>query len=349
MSLLNTLLQKCVKRKEIMDWKISDQISIVEQKVEEELWEREEFKRMMYKKYCATCTCKHDCKLIAYRHWTTKNVIVNDFGNDNVEIIYFEDPLYCIDENVNNEPPGRNYVNIDGILFPKDENLPNYKFLESMSNSARQSVDKYWGYAKSNRWDYFFTLTSSKAEVNDRYDDDEFKEIWALCRKKLQRFDANVKILLVLERHKKYDEYGRRALHAHGFIATEKQWTMTLALDPKSGKQMYSASGAPLFNFPFWDKGMATCAILPKDENELESQARVVGYLSKYMAKDNLDSVGYGKKRFYHTNNLEFKTKSVLSMDEMTLQENLGDDYYLYKEQSGKKYYRKKMGENSDL
>ncbi len=338
MGLLNDLLSKCIKRDEIKAW-IPRNLDILQKRVEEKYWDEDEFKRTLYQNYCANCTCKYSCKLIRYRTWNKKNTVINEFGNGTVEIIRFDKPLNCIEENVNEDGPERNYIEIDGMLFPKDENLPNYKFLENMNNSARQSVDKYWGYAKSNRWDYFITLTSSPDFVADRYDDDEFKNMWTLCRKKLQRFDQDVKILVVPERHKKFDEYGRQALHMHGFIATDKQWTMKLMLDPKTGEQMYSKSGAPLFEFPFWNKGLATCAILPRDENEVESQLRVVSYLSKYMGKEHLGQVGYGKKRFYHTINLDFKDKQVVNIPEVDFKD-LVKDFEVYKEQGGRTYYR---------
>lgn len=68
----------------------------------------------------------------------------------------------------------RNYFEINGCLFPKDENLSNAKFLENMDNSARQSRDAFWGYALSNSWDYFITLTTNRMKV-DRYDDEQVK------------------------------------------------------------------------------------------------------------------------------------------------------------------------------
>ncbi len=59
------------------------------------------------------------------------------------------------------------------------------------------------------------------------------------------------------------------------------------------------------------------------------------------MSKSDLTEVGYGKKRFYHTRNLAFKKKSILYSDDEAFYESLGGDFYLYKEQSGKKYYRR--------
>ncbi len=345
-ALLNSLLHNCVKREEMTPSWLPDKganyhdIAIAEKKLASN-----ENRRYIYQNYCATCTCRTNCKIIGYRHWKKINTIINRFPTGEVEIIRFDEPLKCIDENVNQENVGgRNYIEIDGILFPKDENASNAKFLENMSNSARQSVDKYWGFAKSNEWDYFITLTCDPKKV-DRFDDDKVKELWTYCRKKIQRFDCNAKILLVWERHKKENEYGQKALHAHGFVSMQRAFMLRQMKD-RNGKWMYSNTGAALFEFPFWDYGLATCAIIPKgkDENGNDiTQGAVVSYLSKYMSKSEISEVGYGKKRFHHTTNLAFKEKGMYCMDSDTFEESIGDDFEIYKkDDKGRTYYRSK-------
>ena len=234
-------------------------------------------------------------------------------------MIYFPEGLTCIDEAVNVDiDHGRNYVEIDGLLFPKEENMANVAFLENTANSLRQSTDAFWGYALSNKWDYFITLTTDKRKV-DRFDDEEVKALWRACRQRLQRFDPNVKILLLPERHKNC------ALHFHGLVAVEKQFTLRLHMI--EGNQQYSATGAPLFEFPFWDFGIASCAIISSSEYVFRgerlaeaidesgnvrttSQRRVVAYLSKYMGKE-FGQLGYNKKHFYRTRNVVGKNKTV--------------------------------------
>lgn len=111
-----------------------------------------------------------------------------------------------------------------------------------MGNSARQSIDTFWGYALSNKWDYFITLTCDPKKVN-RYNYNDVESIWRVCRQRMQRFDKDVRILLIPEQHKD------GAWHYHGLVAMEKQFTLRLHMI--DGKQQYSATGAPLFEFPF--------------------------------------------------------------------------------------------------
>lgn len=306
----------------------------------------DDFNRCIYIRFCEQCIHKFECKLISYTHRSKKNIIINHF-KDEVEIIYYKQALTCIDELVNVEiDHRRNYIEINGCLFPKDENLSNAKFLENMDNSARQSRDAFWGYALSNNWDYFITLTTNK-EVVDRYDDEQVKRLWRICRQKIQRYDSNAKILLVPERHKD------GALHFHGLVGMERQWTLTPFKLLENGKlvEKKSDTGAPLFEFPFWNFGFASCAIIYTDNDLIfqgeklagefdengnqrtTSQRRVVAYLDKYIGKQ-LGNIGYGQRSFYRTRNVVGKEKEVLFWDDKTVFDNcyMNGDMYLYKD-----------------
>lgn len=315
----------------------------------------DEQQRRIYHSVCMGCVKRADCKLIQYVHRTSKNVVVNDFGNGEREVIFFPETLTCIDESVNLDADHtRNYIEIDGLLFPKEENMANAVFLENTANSLRQSTDAFWGYALSNKWDYFITLTTDKRKVN-RFDDEEVKALWRACRQRLQRFDPNVKILLLPERHK------NGALHFHGLVAMEKQFT--LRLHTIDGKQQYSATGAPLFEFPFWDFGIASCAIISSaeyvfkgeqlaeatDENgnvRTTSQRRVVAYLSKYMGKE-FGQLGYSKKHFYRTRNVVAKQKTVANISAQELLEQFGAQ--IEKLREGEEPYEVTMSEDSEF
>lgn len=278
-----------------------------------DLYDNADFLKAIHDNICKDCLFRDDCKLLSYRHFVQKNVIINDFNGLDREVVVFKKPLICIDDVQNVDCGGKsNYVDIDGTLVPRDENIRYAKWIDNMSRSADQSLDRFYGYALSNEWDYFITLTTDKMKV-DRYDDDAVKALWRECRRTLQRFDENVRILIVPERHKD------GALHFHGLVGTERTWTMKLAVNPRTGNQMYSSSGTPLFEFPFWNYGMATCAIIDfgKEGEDLDlspaaHRRRVTNYLMKYVTKNF--GIEYRKRRFYHTLNLCNKTKEVLNL-----------------------------------
>ena len=170
-----------------------------------------------------------------------------------------------------------------------------------------------------------------------------------------------------------------RSFYFHGLVATQKPFTLRLHMI--HGKQIYSATGAPLFEFPFWDFGISSCAIIstqeyifkgeqlgmPKDKegNVLTtSQRRVVAYLSKYLGKE-FGQLGYNKKHFYRTRNVVGKQKHVENFDaddylneygirlerlqeeesEDTYRVDVADDsdVYMYKQDKGRIYFRTKI------
>ena len=323
------------------------------------LWRKEWYRERVYKDVCMHCVKRADCKLVSYTRRGYKNVIINDFGVER-EVIYCKQRLYCIEEMVNVDVDhSRTYIDVGDCLFPKDENMANEKFLENMANSARQSKDAFWGYALSNKWDYFITLTTDPDKV-DRFDDAAVNRLWRICRQRIQRYDKNAKILMVRERNKRENEEGKRALHFHGFVAM-RPFTLSYAIDPHTKKQMYSATGAPLFTFPFWDFGLATTAIIysgdgkafkgeelpperdDKGNTQTTSQRRIVAYLSKYMGKEYGD-VGYGEKRFFRTSNVVGKTKTVANYNRLQLEQLENDPtMYKYKEDDKRIIYRTRI------
>ncbi|MDE5601641.1 MAG: hypothetical protein K2J16_04000 [Clostridia bacterium] len=323
-------------------------------KLYESQWNSDEYKRTVYHAVCDKCVLKPTCKLIQFRHYSKKNIVVNYFA-DEVEIVFFKRPLNCIEEVANIDvDSSRNYVDINGVLFPKDENISNAKFLDNMANSARQSIDAFWGYALSNKWNYFITLTTDKLKV-DRYDDDEVKRLWRICRQRIQRYDKNAKLLIIPERHTRTNKLGEKALHFHGLVAMRDFELRPFKLN---GVWQTSKTGAPLYNFPFWDFGQANCAIIYPDDfiiiNEdipsetdnnrkyTTNQRRVVAYLNKYMSKE-FGSVGYGQKHFYRTHNVVAKEKEVFNWTAEEVAFNCSEEhFFVYKEDDERVYFRQK-------
>lgn len=370
--LLSKLEKDCWRFKEIQEYLLP--LGVVKggqaynldkiRKVHSSKFTKDSFNRYLYINFCEQCIHKFDCKIISYTHRSKKNIIINRYL-DEVEIIHFKQPLTCIDEFVNVDiDHSRNYFDLlgDGCLYPKDENLSNAKFLENMDNSARQSRDAFWGYALSNHWDYFITLTTDKLKVN-RYDDQAVKHLWRLCRQRIQRFDNNAKILLVPERHEDF------ALHFHGLVAMENQWVLKPFKVMEKGVPVEKKSklGAPLFEFPFWDFGFANCAIIYSDNDMMfkgeqlakkvdengnvrtTSQRRVVAYLDKYIGKQ-LGNIGYGQRSFYRTQNVLAKEKSVeFWNDEQVFEKcDMNTKLYRYKDNEKIVIYRTRFAGYDD-
>ena len=187
----------------------------------------------------------------------------------------------------------------DGTYTPIKDSFTYQKLYRSMNNSRKRSLQKFYNYCMSNEWQYFLTLTFSSEHVN-RYNDAEVIEKWSEFQRWLKRKNPEAKIIVVPEYHKKENAEGKKALHFHGFLADCPNIRLTPAKNDK-GEYLYSyVDKSPILQLLDWEYGFSTVAVIRKDNNYL----RCSNYMTKYMGKST-DRVGYGKKTFYHTRNLD--------------------------------------------
>lgn len=244
----------------------------------------------------------------SFKFNSERSAVYNDFGNNQKEVIVYKKPFpYLVDyENIDFEVK-KNFFPYDcpeqgRVLIPLYDDVRISDLYNSLEDSSSRARDNYFGYAFANEWKYFFTFTFDPKKVNDRTDDDEIMHYWQVFRRKLQRFDNDVKILCIRERHSKDG-----ALHFHGLIDMKYDLLLKPHYD-KNGVWQISKSGAPLFECDVWQYGLHTIAVLPAG---IENQIRAINYLIMYTTEAN--DIGFGKKRFFRTKNLNFKNKAVLS------------------------------------
>ena len=246
------------------------------------------------------------------------NVIINKFRTY-TEIVYYKEPFqYTIGketkqynedgERVLKENP-RFFIEEGGLLIPQRHFL--IKDLQrSIQNSKNRALDNFHGYAQSNKWRYFITLSFSPEYV-DRNDDEAIKALWKVFRQQLQRINKKVKCLVAPERHEPNEGYPKGALHFHGFLGDiDISKHLSVAIDPKTFKPLYSKCGERLYNMSCFKYGWNTCAVLPEEYNE----EKVANYVANYITKQG--GIGRFKKIYYRTGNLDFKNKIISSFSE---------------------------------
>lgn len=148
--------------------------------------------------------------------------------------------------------------------------------------SMSRTVNRVYHLARSNVWDWFFTLTFDPVKVNS-FDYDA-------CTKKLKgwldgirRVSPDLRYLIVPEKH----ESGR--FHFHGLFAGCENISFE-----ESGH--YTQSGETIYNIGEYQLGFSTAT-------RVKDNSKVVKYISKYITKD-LCAVSYGKKRYWASRNL---------------------------------------------
>ena len=248
-------------------------------------------------------------KNIAPKQIKKVNTIINRF-KDFTEVILYKkhfDVMYGSDDyELVDTTTGeilikrqRNFIEQNGVLIPQHDGATLEALEKSLTNSHRRSKDMFLGFAYSNSWDYWCTYTVSVKE--HAHTDEDTKYYWKLFREKLQYYFPNIEILAVPERHKR-----NKNIHFHALIGgVNIDRKLIGAIHPRTGEPLLD-KGRRVYNLPLWDKGFTRIIKLPKDHT---NQAMVTNYIAKYMTK--FGEVGYNKKQYYRTQNLDFKHKHL--------------------------------------
>lgn len=190
------------------------------------------------------------------------------------------------------EDKGTHY---ESIFAPLREEATIEKVRRSAEVSSKRAIDNFFGYARSNKWQYFVTITVDPKRYGKK--DEERIYLWKKFLQKLRYLNSNVKVIAVTERHVK------GTLHFHMLIGdVDITNLMTEAINPRTGELLKTTFGQQIYNLKLWNAGFSTVVEIKQDKL---SQSKVVSYLSKYMTKDN--GVEYNYKRYFRTRNLSFK------------------------------------------
>ena len=247
----------------------------------------------------------------------TYNTIINDYP-DFREVIFYKDSFkvfrgsdLSIDINTGEVfkkeiDRTRKFKQINGVLVPTTSSATIDKLSNTIKQSRKRALDNLFGFALSNDWQYFLTLTFSP-EFVDRDNEEDIKYTYSKFRQTLQYYNADVKILAIPERHPTSGQ-----LHFHCLIGNIcLNDFLTKAINPHTNKPIKS-NGRQVYNLNLFKFGFSTLVKIGTGE---DNRIKVVNYLSKYIVKD-FGNIGYNKKTYFHTTNLNFKNKQFFMLDE---------------------------------
>lgn len=270
------------------------------------------------------------------------DVVINKF-KDFTTIIQYKKPFFINTGNSNKLIDRRRkfYYDENNELQIARADVSFNDLINHESRSRRRALDNFFGYALSNTWDYFITITFDPKKV-DRANRLSVNYAWELLRKKLQYRNPDVKIEVVTEEHstdgclhfhglignmnlKKYLTpaiNNQKYLNTYNYSTHKKEYKYdcdgNLIPNKYYGQLLKTDFGDQIYNFSkdIFDLGFTTIVQL-HDEKVVGDNNKVVMYLQKYMNKD-YNSVGYNKKSYYRTHNLIFKDKYVLKSKEIS-------------------------------
>lgn len=242
------------------------------------------------------------------KYYTNANTIINNHANGILEVIKYKRTFKVLSEQVGTDDIDRERLLKleDGVLVKARDEIEISQIQRSIRNSNKRALDTFHGYAMSNIWDYFLTLTFSP-DVVDRNDDIAVKALWGKFQDNCKKKHPNVNIICVPERHKPCAKYPNGALHFHALVAGVK-----FNLLPQYGKNneaLFFQNGTQKYGLVDWEYGFSQVAVIPKDDNYL----KLSFYLAKYITKDG--NIGYNQKRYYRTRNLAFKEKGIFNLN----------------------------------
>lgn len=196
-----------------------------------------------------------------------------------------------------------NSDNIDNeFIYEKDKQLNKKKKAGIVGedkdrviyNSQNRSINKIYEITRSNKWDYFITLTFSP-EVVDRYNYDDITKVLHNWLKNIkQNYSKNLKYIIVPELHKD------GAYHFHGLIADIGNLKLVDSGYKTKTKDI-------IYNIENYYLGFTTCT-------KVKNNQKVSSYITKYITKD-LCVTTKGKKRFWYSYNLNKPRKEYIKLD----------------------------------
>lgn len=146
------------------------------------------------------------------------------------------------------------------------------------------------GYAFSNNFRWFVTLTFNPEKVDSLDYETAKNTLLKWCRRMRDRY-KQFDYLMIPELHKS------GAVHFHGLLG-DIPASFVEAANPKNGKTIIR-QGRQVFNLTDWEYGFSDC-------EEIESPERAASYITKYVTTALLaDKKMYNKKRYFNSQGLK--------------------------------------------
>lgn len=232
-----------------------------------------------------------DADAIHSDNYGTYNRRTTDYGNGKIEIAAYHSPRLRYMERSRNSS-GKEAETSDEAQEARTKR---------QIYAIRRRIK---GYAFSNNFRWFVTLTFNPEKVNSS--DYETAKITLLkwCRKMRdnhEQFDY----LMIPELHKS------GAVHFHGLLGDISDCFIK-AINPKTGEPLIRHD-RQVYNLTEWEYGFSDC-------EEIESRERAASYITKYVTSALLtDKKMYNKKRYFNSQGLKKPTVSFSTSDNADL------------------------------
>ena len=189
---------------------------------------------------------------------------------------------------------------------PKSMKRTDKQIQHCLKTSVNRTVNQIYSISRSNKWEYFITLTIDPQKL-DSMDFDLILNklnIWTNNLKK--RYAPDLKYIFVPELHK-----DKKKWHFHGLFTDIGNIPLVFSGKVCVGKYTYDYARKPyatkIFNLPLWKYGFSTAT-------RIRDSAKSCSYITKYISKD-LTHVLKNKHRYVSSQNLNTPIERVYNID----------------------------------
>lgn len=253
------------------------------------------------------------------------NLKIIDYPNGSVQLRYYKNGIGSKSKKKEIDELTDNVLIPNDIIIDKDN-------MRSFSSSVNRSKNTIMQFARSNKWDLFVTLTFSSDFDRTDYDN---------LLKMLSKWLNNIKYkkcpdlgyIIVPEEHKRVEINGKHAYHFHGLLCNTDGLTLSRALSPFNGNELYTSNGLEIYNINDYHFGFSTATYV-------QDTYKCTTYISKYVTKALCIRQKY-KRRFLTSHNLKKPTEFNLCISEL-------EDIYKYYAISYEKVIDIKCGSYND-
>lgn len=221
-----------------------------------------------------------------------------DYGNGKIEIAAYHSPrlrhMGCVKKPSPKNPSGKEAETSDEAQEARTKR---------QIYAIRRRIK---GYALSNNFRWFVTLTFNPEKVNSSDYETAKTTLLKWCRKMRDRNkdkDKQFDYLMIPELHKS------GAVHFHGLLGDIPAGFVE-AVNPKTGEPIIRHE-RQVYNLTEWEYGFSDC-------EEIESRERAASYITKYITSALLtDKKMYNKKRYFNSQGLS-KPAVIFGMGDNT-------------------------------
>ena len=182
----------------------------------------------------------------------------------------------------------------------------------SIKVSVNRTVNQVYAISRSNKWDYFITLTIDPKKLNNTDFNliSEKLNIWTNNLKK--RYASDLKYIFVPELHKDKTKW-----HFHGLFSNMGNIPLVFSGKTCVGKFIYDYAKKPyatkIYNIPLWKYGFSTAT-------KVRDTASASSYITKYITKD-ISRILQNQHRYLASQNVDRPVERVFNIDYEKLQE----------------------------